>query len=105
VVHQLKYLADLIHDQGLHGLRMNISRTALYGGLTRGARVVGHESRAAMEEALDQIRSGAFAREWLAEAHAGRPTIRTAEDEGRHHPIELARRNALGLPPESDDDH
>jgi len=103
VVHQLKYLADLIHDRGLHGLRMAISRTAFYGGLTRGARVVGEDSRTAMEEALDQIRSGAFAREWLAEAQAGRPTIRKAEEEGRHHPIEEARRRALGLPPDADD--
>jgi len=105
VVHQLKYLADLIHDRGLHGLRMNISRTAFYGGLTRGARVIGPDSRAAMEEALDQIRSGAFAREWLAEAQAGRPTIQKAEEEGRVHPIEQARRNALGLPPDSDGEH
>lgn len=105
VVHQLKYLADLIHDRGLHGLRMSISRTAFYGGLTRGTRVVGEDSRVAMEEALEQIRSGAFAREWLEEARAGRPTIRKAEEEGRRHPIEEARRRALGLPPESADDH
>ena len=35
-VHQLKYLADLLHERGVAGLREGISSTALYGDVTRG---------------------------------------------------------------------
>ena len=103
-VHQLKYLADLLHDRGLQGSRQSISRTALYGDLTRGPRVIGPEARQAMRAALEEIRSGAFAREWLAEAAAGRPSVRRGEEAGRLHPIEAARRRALGLPEEPHED-
>jgi ketol-acid reductoisomerase len=98
VVHQLKYIADLMHDRGVDGLREAISRTALYGDLTRGPRVINDESRREMAAMLDEIRSGAYAREWLAEAAAGRPRLSRWIEEGRRHPIEVARRAALGIP-------
>jgi len=103
-VHQLKYLADLLHHRGIAGFREGISGTARYGDLTRGPRVVGEASRAAMREILEEIRSGAFAREWLAEAAGGRATLRAAEVRDRAHPMEAARRQALGgsePPPET----
>jgi ketol-acid reductoisomerase len=98
VVHQLKYIADLMHDRGVDGLREAISRTALYGDLTRGPRVINDESRREMAAMLDEIRSGAYAREWLAEASTGRPRLTRWIEEGRRHPIEAARRAALGIP-------
>jgi ketol-acid reductoisomerase len=98
VVHQLKYIADLLHDRGVDGLREAISRTALYGDFTRGPRVINDQSRREMETMLDEIRTGAYAREWLAEAAAGRPHLARWIEEGRRHPIEAARRAALGLP-------
>src|SRR6185312_5803572 len=64
-VHQLKYLADLLHERGVAGMRRGISGTALFGDLTRGRRVIGEASRAAMDQLIEQIRSGAFAREWI----------------------------------------
>ncbi len=97
-VHQLKYLAELMHERGVSGLRAGISSTALYGDLTRGPRVVGEASRAAMEQALGEIRSGAFARELAAEMAAGRPVTRRERARGEAHPLEAARRRALGPP-------
>src|SRR6185503_7863319 len=47
-VHQLKYLADLLHARGPAGFRSGISGTALYGDVTRGPRVIGASSRAEM---------------------------------------------------------
>jgi ketol-acid reductoisomerase len=103
-VHQLKYLADLLHQRGVAGLREGISGTALYGDLTRGSRVIGEASRAAMAEALAEIRSGAFARQWMAEAAAGRPWLTPEQRRAAAHPMEAARRSALGgaKPPGSD---
>ena len=97
-VHQLKYLADLLHERGVAGMREGISGTALYGDLTRGPRVIGAPARAAMRALLAEIRSGAFAREWTAEVAAGRQRIRALVEEARRHPMEEARRRALGGP-------
>jgi ketol-acid reductoisomerase len=95
-VHQLKYLAELLHERGLAGARQGISATALYGDLTRGPRVVGEPARAAMEELLGEIRSGAFAREWAAQVAAGAPVLERALGTGGAGLIEEARRRALG---------
>ena len=98
-VHQLKFLADLLHERGVAGMRQGISGTALYGDLTRGPRVVGEASRKAMRKALEEIRSGAFAREWRAEVAAGRPRLEALVARAATHAIEAARRAALGAPP------
>jgi ketol-acid reductoisomerase len=97
VVHQLKYLADLLHERGPAGFRAGISGTALYGAMTRGPRVVGEASRAEMKAILDEIRSGAFAREWAAEAGRGR--LAGEIERARLDPIEEARERALGEAP------
>ena len=96
VVHQLHYLAELLHARGVAGLRRGISGTALYGDLTRGPRVIDESSRAAMEHILTEIRSGEFAREWLAEVAAGRTRLNRLLAEGDADPIEEGRRRALG---------
>jgi ketol-acid reductoisomerase len=99
-VHQLHFLAELLHRRGVAGLRRGISGTALYGDLTRGPRVIGEPSRAAMRELLAEVRSGEFAREWLAEAAAGKPTLQRLLAEGDRAPIEEGRRRALGTGPD-----
>ena len=96
VVHQLHYLAELLHARGVAGLRRGISGTALYGDLTRGPRVINETSHAAMASMLDEIRSGAFAREWLAEVAAGRPELDRLLAAADADPIEDGRRRALG---------
>ena len=70
-VHELKQIVDLIYERGLSGMRDRISNTAEYGDLTRGPRVIGDAARAEMQRILDEVRSGAFAREWIAEHRAG----------------------------------
>ncbi|MDX2198439.1 MAG: ketol-acid reductoisomerase [Phycisphaerae bacterium] len=63
--HELKLVADLIYAEGIAGMRARISSTARYGDLTRGPRVIGAATQAAMDEILSEIRSGAFAREFI----------------------------------------
>ncbi len=70
-LHELKLIADLMYEKGIQGMRYSISNTAEYGDMTRGKRVIGPESRAAMKEILGEIQSGEFAREWIAENKAG----------------------------------
>jgi ketol-acid reductoisomerase len=95
-VHQLRYLAELLHERGPAGFRRGISATARYGDVTRGDRVVGEPSREAMHAILAEIQSGAFAREWRAEVDAGTPRLRQAVETAEHHPMETARKRALG---------
>ncbi len=57
-------------------MRYSISDTAEYGDLTRGPRVVDDLVREQMRALLEEIQSGAFAREWIAEMDAGEPRLR-----------------------------
>ena len=72
-MHELKLVVDLLYEGGFTKMHDSVSKTAGYGGLTRGPRVIGPETRAAMQEILEEIRSGAFAREWLLENQVNRP--------------------------------
>jgi ketol-acid reductoisomerase len=87
-LHELKLIADLMYEKGIQGMRYSISNTAEYGDMTRGKRVIGEESRAAMKKVLEEIQSGAFAREWIAENRAGGENLSRMREEGAKHPIE-----------------
>ncbi|HEX5854385.1 MAG TPA: ketol-acid reductoisomerase, partial [Thermoanaerobaculia bacterium] len=75
-LHELKLIVDLIWEGGLSGMRYSISDTAEYGDLTRGPRVVDDLVREQMRALLEEIQSGTFAREWIAEMDAGEPRLR-----------------------------
>jgi ketol-acid reductoisomerase len=74
-LHELKLIVDLMYEGGIGWMRYSVSDTAEYGDLTRGPRVVGEPSRQAMAKLLADIRSGEFAREWVAEDDNGRPNF------------------------------
>jgi ketol-acid reductoisomerase len=87
-LHEVKLIVDLIYEHGISGMRFSISDTAEYGDLTRGPRVIDDAVRAEMKRILADIRSGAFAEEWIAENRAGRPNFNRLREQGRQHPIE-----------------
>jgi ketol-acid reductoisomerase len=96
--HQLKYMADLLHREGPRGFTKGISSTALYGGLTRGPRVVGEQARRRMEEILAELRDGRFARELSADQAAGGTKLwdlLSQADAGRWGRLQAARDQAL----------
>jgi ketol-acid reductoisomerase len=70
-------------------MRYSISNTAEYGDYTRGKRIIGPESRAAMKQVLAEIQSGEFAREWIAENRAGQESFRRMREEQAGHQIEV----------------
>jgi ketol-acid reductoisomerase len=74
-LHELKLIADLMYEKGLAGMRYSISNTAEYGDYTRGKRVITEETRANMKKILEEIQSGDFAREWIAENRAGQESF------------------------------
>ncbi len=87
-LHELKLIVDLMYEHGIGGMRFSISDTAEYGDLTRGPRIITDATKAEMRKILDEIRSGAFAEEWIAESRAGRPNFKALEAAGQNHPIE-----------------
>ena len=87
-LHELKLIADLMYEKGIQGMRYSISNTAEYGDMTRGKRVIGEESRAAMRQILGEIQSGEFAKEWIAENRAGGENLARMREEGAAHEVE-----------------
>jgi ketol-acid reductoisomerase len=87
-LHELKLIVDLMYEQGIAGMRYSISDTAEYGDVTRGPRIIDDHVRAEMRRVLDEIQSGAFAEEWVAEGRGGRKRFEELRKAGREHPIE-----------------
>ncbi|HZU73077.1 MAG TPA: ketol-acid reductoisomerase [Acidimicrobiales bacterium] len=87
-LHELKLIVDLMYEGGITGMRFSISDTAEYGDLTRGPRIINPAVRAEMEKVLQEIQSGSFAEEWVAENRTGRKRFDQLRAAGRSHPIE-----------------
>ncbi len=98
-LHELKLIVDLMYEQGIAGMRYSISDTAEYGDLTRGPRVINDAVRAEMQTILDDIRSGAFAEEWIAENKAGRPHFQELREQGKAHQIEAVGQELRDMMP------
>ncbi|MFB6134694.1 MAG: ketol-acid reductoisomerase [Halanaeroarchaeum sp.] len=88
VLNELKLIVDLMYEGGLEEMWNSVSDTAEYGGLTQGDEIVDETVRENMEETLERVQNGEFAREWIAENQAGRPSYRQRRDAELHHEIE-----------------
>jgi ketol-acid reductoisomerase len=86
--HELKLLVDMMHEGGMAYMRYSISDTAEYGDYTRGPKVIDDHVRQNMKQVLQNIRSGAFAREWILENQAGRPSFLALRRQNAEHMIE-----------------
>ena len=98
-LHELKLIVDLLYEGGLSWMRYSVSDTAEYGDYTRGARIITDESRAEMKRVLAEIQSGAFAREWMAQAREGAPYLLEQRAANRSHPIEQVGRELRNMMP------
>jgi ketol-acid reductoisomerase len=94
---EVKLIADLIYERGIAGMREAISNTAEFGALKGGTRIVTAETRTEMRRILREVRSGAFARELIADAQAGYPRLKRSRAEAAAHPIEAVRRDIAEL--------
>src|SRR5580692_8031968 len=86
-VHEVKLIVDLIYEGGISNMRYSISNTAEYGDMTRGTKVIGKDSRAAMKQILADIQSGRFARDWVLENAAGQASFKAMRRRGAEHPV------------------
>ncbi|MGH8166517.1 MAG: ketol-acid reductoisomerase [Woeseiaceae bacterium] len=87
-MHELKLIVDLLHEGGLRKMHEFISDTAAWGDLTRGPRIVDQHVRKKMQDVLDEIRDGTFARQWIEESRSGQSEFRRLMQGDLEHPIE-----------------
>jgi ketol-acid reductoisomerase len=98
-LHELKLIVDLMYEKGIQGMRYSISNTAEYGDMTRGPRVIGPESRAAMKQILADIQSGEFAKEWIAENRAGGENFQRMREEAAGAEVEKVGKELRNMMP------
>ena len=87
-LHEVKLIVDLMYEHGIAGhalLHLGHRRVRRSDPGPAGRRRRGREE---MKRILDEIRSGRFADEWIAENKAGRPRFNQLREAGRDHPIE-----------------
>jgi ketol-acid reductoisomerase len=98
-LHELKLIVDLMYRGGLSYMRHSVSDTAEHGDYVGGPRVVTSETRRAMASLLADIRSGAYAKKWVAESESGAFWFQARRKEERGHPIEQVGERLRALMP------
>jgi len=78
-------------------MRYSVSDTAEYGDYSRGSRVIGEAVKTEMKRILAEIQSGQFAREWILENQAGRPSFLAMRQREADHPVETVGRELRGM--------
>lgn len=76
VEHEMKLICDLIYEGGFNKMYADCSNTSEYGSYVIGPKVVGAESKKAMEEALKEIQNGKFAKDFMDDYRAGFPELK-----------------------------
>ena len=87
-LNELKLIVDLMYEGGNMEMWNSVSDTAEYGGLTRGDDVIDEQVRENMEEVLEGVQDGTFAREWISENQANRPSYKQLREAEQNHDIE-----------------
>nr|MBU6203436.1 ketol-acid reductoisomerase [Acidobacteriota bacterium] len=87
-LHEVKLIVDLMYEEGIAGMRYSISDTAEYGDLSRGPRIIDADTKKRMKTILEEIQTGKFAEEWIAESDSGRKRFGEMRNAGKNHPIE-----------------
>ncbi|HYN86986.1 MAG TPA: ketol-acid reductoisomerase, partial [Ardenticatenaceae bacterium] len=87
-LHELKLIVDLMYQGGLNYMRYSVSDTAEHGDYTGGPKIITEQTRANMRQMLDDIRSGAYAEEWIEENATGRQWFNEQRHRQQEHRIE-----------------
>ena len=87
-LHEVKLIVDLMYEGGFEWMRHSISDTAEYGDFSRGSRIITNETKKEMKKVLEEIQSGAFAKEWMSQAREGSPYLKQEREKASNHQIE-----------------
>jgi ketol-acid reductoisomerase len=98
-LHEMKLIVDLMYQGGLSYMRYSVSDTAEHGDYTGGPKIITDETRATMKRMLQDIRSGAYAEEWIDENVNGRPWFNQRRAEARSSRIEQVGKSLRRMMP------
>ncbi len=98
-LHELKLIVDLMNESGIAGMRFSISETAKWGDVKVGPKIIDKSVKKRMKEALKDIQSGKFAKEWIRETKTGYKNFNKLLKAGEKHPIEKTGARLRGLMP------
>lgn len=87
-MHELKLIVDLMFEGGIANMNYSISNNAEYGEYVTGPKVINDESRRAMKEALRNIQTGEYAKQFIAEGAMNYPSMTANRRLNAAHPIE-----------------
>ena len=96
-MHEMKLIVDLMYQGGLKYMRYSVSDTAEYGDYSRGPRIISDSVKAEMKKILNEIQSGQFAREWILENQAGRPSFLARRRQEAEHQVEVVGKELRGM--------
>jgi ketol-acid reductoisomerase len=89
---EVKLIADLLYQGGIHFMHDAISDTAEFGDYITGPRIIDEHVREQMRGTLHDIQDGTFARRWILENQAGQPNLQAMRRRDAEHPIETVGR-------------
>ena len=89
---EAKLIMDLIYQGGFTGMLKAVSKTANYGGLTVGPKVINEHVKENMRKAVRDVQSGKFAKEWIKERETGERKLEALIKELEEHQIEKVGR-------------
>ncbi len=87
-LHELKLIVDLMYEGGIANMNYSISNNAEYGEYVTGPKVINDESRKAMQEALNNIQNGQYAKRFILEGQTNYPEMTAWRRNNAAHPIE-----------------
>ena len=88
-LHELKLIVDLMYEGGIANMNYSISNNAEYGEYVTGPKVINDESRWAMQEALENIQNGEYAKQFILEGRTNYPEMTARRRLNAEHPIEV----------------
>ncbi len=86
--HEVKLIVDLIYEGGIANMRYSVSNTAEYGDYMTGPKIINNETKERMKQVLEDIQSGAFAKQWMLENQAGQPNFKAQRRRSAEHGVE-----------------
>jgi ketol-acid reductoisomerase len=99
-LHEVKLIVDLIYEGGIANMNYSISNTAEFGEYVSGPRILPREeTKARMKAVLEDIQSGRFVRDWMAECAVGQPSFKAIRRNNDAHQIEAVGEKLRGMMP------
>jgi len=98
-VNEMKLIVDLVYQGGLSYMRYSISDTAEHGDYTGGPRLITESTKAEMKRMLAEIQDGTYARNWILENQAGRPSFNLIRKREQNLLIEKVGRQLRAMMP------